>query len=35
MATRSTYGILNSDKSVTSAYCHFDGYIEGVGYTPF
>ena len=33
MATRSTYGILNSDKSVTSAYCHFDGYIEGVGYT--
>ena len=33
MATRSTIGILNGDNSVTSIYCHWDGYPEGVGAT--
>ena len=31
MATRSMYGILNSDNSVTAVYCHWDGYPAGVG----
>ena len=31
MATRSTIGILNEDKTVTAIYCHFDGYLSGVG----
>jgi hypothetical protein len=31
MATRCTYGILNSDGTVKSVSCHFDGYIKGVG----
>jgi hypothetical protein len=33
MSTRSTYGILNGDNTVTAVYCHFDGYLSGVGYT--
>ena len=33
MATRSTIGVLNGDNSVTSIYCHWDGYPEGVGAT--
>jgi hypothetical protein len=31
MSTRSRIGILNDDRSVTSIYCHFDGYPSGVG----
>ncbi len=33
MATRSRIGIQNQDGSVSSIYCHFDGYPEGVGTT--
>lgn len=35
MATRSRIGIENSDGTVTSVYCHFDGYYSGVGRTLF
>jgi hypothetical protein len=35
MATRSRIAIENQDGSVTSVYCHFDGYIAGVGKTLF
>lgn len=31
MATRSTISILNADGSVQTSYCHWDGYLEGVG----
>ena len=31
MSTRSRIGILNDDGTVTSVYCHFDGYPTGVG----
>jgi hypothetical protein len=31
MSTHSNIGILNQDESVTSIYCHFDGYLDGVG----
>ena len=31
MSTRSRIGILNKDKTITSIYCHFDGYLDGVG----
>lgn len=31
MATRSRIGILNSDQTVTSVYCHWDGYVEHNG----
>lgn len=33
MATRSTIAKLNPDGSVTSVYCHWDGYPDGVGAT--
>ena len=33
MATRSRIGILNPDSSITSIYCHYDGYLKGVGQT--
>lgn len=33
MSTRSRIGILNPDATITSVYCHNDGYIEGVGTT--
>jgi hypothetical protein len=33
MSTRSRIGIENSDGTVTSVYCHFDGYYTGVGRT--
>lgn len=33
MATRSRIAIENEDGSVTSVYCHFDGYFSGVGRT--
>ena len=31
MATRSNIAIVNSDKSISSIYCHWDGYPEYVG----
>jgi hypothetical protein len=31
MATRSTIGILNADNTITSIYCHWDGYPENNG----
>lgn len=31
MSTRSRIGILNDDETVTSIYCHHDGYLTGVG----
>jgi hypothetical protein len=31
MATRSFIGIQNGNGSVTGVYCHFDGYLDGVG----
>jgi hypothetical protein len=31
MSTRSRIAIENQDGSVTSIYCHFDGYTDGVG----
>jgi hypothetical protein len=33
MATRSAIGVANGNGSVTAIYCHWDGYIEGVGQT--
>jgi predicted CxxxxCH...CXXCH cytochrome family protein len=33
MSTRSRIGIVNSDGTITSIYCHFDGYPSGVGAT--
>ena len=33
MATRSTISIKNDDGSVEQIYCHWDGYLEGVGKT--
>jgi hypothetical protein len=33
MSTRSRIGIVNSDKTVSSIYCHFDGYPQGNGQT--
>jgi hypothetical protein len=31
MSTRSRIAIENQNGSVTSIYCHFDGYVSGVG----
>lgn len=31
MSTRSFIGIQNSDGTVDAVYCHFDGYLPGVG----
>lgn len=33
MATRSRIGIVNEDGTVSSIYCHWDGYVRGVGST--
>lgn len=33
MSTRSMIAMLNEDKTVTAIYCHFDGYVQGVGVT--
>ena len=33
MATRSTIGIQNDDETIEAVYCHWDGYLEGVGKT--
>lgn len=35
MATRSRIAIENQDGTVQSIYCHFDGYLKGVGKTLF
>jgi len=31
MATRSTIAVEQEDGTVKAVYCHFDGYLEGVG----
>jgi hypothetical protein len=31
MSTRSNIGILREDNTVEMIYCHFDGYLDGVG----
>lgn len=31
MATRSYILVQNSDQTISGVYCHFDGYINGVG----
>lgn len=31
MSTNATVSILNEDKSVETIYCHWDGYVEGLG----
>lgn len=31
MSTRSRIGIQDADGTIRSIYCHFDGYLEGVG----
>ena len=31
MSTRCRIGIENKDGTITSIYCHHDGYLEGVG----
>ena len=33
MSTRSMIGVMEKDGSVKAIYCHFDGYLDGVGYT--
>ena len=36
MGTQAMIGIYNkSDGSVTASYCHYDGYVDGVGRTLF
>jgi len=35
MTTRSRIAIENQDGTVTSIYCHWDGYLSGVGKTLF
>jgi hypothetical protein len=35
MATRSRIAIENQDGTVNSVYCHWDGYLSGVGKTLF
>jgi len=33
MSTRSNIGIINDDGTVTTTYCHWDGYLQGNGST--
>lgn len=33
MSTRSMIGVMEKDGSIKAIYCHFDGYLDGVGYT--
>lgn len=33
MSTRSTISVLQKDNSIKSIYCHWDGYLKGVGET--
>jgi hypothetical protein len=35
MGTRSTIAYINEEGTVRSVYCHFDGYLSGVGRTLF
>lgn len=35
MSTRSMIGYQDTDGTVKAVYCHFDGYLSGVGYTLF
>lgn len=35
MSTRSMIGKMNEDGTVEAIYCHFDGYLDGVGATLF
>lgn len=32
MATRSRIGLMLEDGTIKHSYCHFDGYVSGVGY---
>lgn len=32
MSTRSSIAVQNPDGTVAAVYCHFDGYLEGVGF---
>jgi len=33
MSTRSMIGVIDNAGQVSAVYCHFDGYVEGVGRT--
>lgn len=33
MSTRSMIGVMEKDGSIKAIYCHFDGYLDGVGQT--
>lgn len=33
MSTRSFIGYVDEDGDIHAIYCHFDGYLEGVGFT--
>jgi hypothetical protein len=33
MSTRSRIGVMMDDDTVKQVYCHWDGYVEGVGFT--
>jgi hypothetical protein len=33
MSTRSIIGKVNEDGTISAVYCHFDGYLQGVGTT--
>ena len=33
MATRSRIGVMMDDNTIKQVYCHWDGYVEGVGLT--
>lgn len=35
MGTHAMIGIVNNDGTVTASYCHYDGYLSGVGQTLF
>lgn len=33
MGTRAMIGIVNESGTITASYCHYDGYLDGVGKT--
>ena len=33
MATRSTIAVMHEDGTISQVYCHYDGYVQGVGKT--
>ena len=35
MGTRAMIGIVNESGTITASYCHYDGYLDGVGKTAF